>query len=447
MAIWPTVFAPVKTLRGFITVPGLISLAGVLVAMAMLWLDHQPIVENLIYGLIPVPLSPDAARGLLSAIAGSAMASLSLVYSTVLVVFTLAAGNIGPRLLQRFSQDSVSQVAVGILGATFLFSLIVLRAVSDAAVPHLSVTCALLLACFCVVLLLLFVNTAAKRVTIDEEIASIAETLESELRAAAQGADGLDPGAVVRPNQPDHVVLSTSSGYINTVGYEPLVSVMQDHDLSLDLLVRPGDYVLAGQPLAVLIGRQAERAERAVLRHVLIGRSRMPNGDLRFSVNLLVEIALRALSPGVNDTFTAIACADRLSSSLFEARAKGLIRGVWSDSGGAPRVVGPQAGIGELIDGAFSPLRRASATNILMMEHLIYALGRLGRGEGLSGEEAVRDQLELIRAEVANASVSAVDRRRMQRLIDSVLSDEVGRPLAEWRTPLSEGSDPALLEL
>ena len=101
--------APLRLLRGFITIPGGISLLGVALALAAAWFEPEA-----------GRYDEDATHTILSTLAAAAMTALSLIYSSVLIVFTLAAGNIAPRLLERFSQDRVNQIAVGALGALLL---------------------------------------------------------------------------------------------------------------------------------------------------------------------------------------------------------------------------------------------------------------------------------------------------------------------------------------
>ncbi len=422
-------WARLREFRGFITIPGILSLAGLVLAFATLSLDgiadhHFP--ET---ALEPLAISPPAARAVLMAVAGSAMTALSLVYSTVLVVFTLAAGNIGPRLLQRFNQDRISQVAVGTLGATFLYSLFVLRSIGDGPVPELALTVGLALAAASLVMLLIFVNAAARRVTIDEEIAAIGRTLDRELAAAVRGSDQLAGEDLIRPSGPARNLLSPNHGYVKQIALTKVAEAASRYRSYVDFRVAPGDYVIRGQPLAVIVGVRNDVFDHDLSKLVLLGPTRTPSGDLRFSINLLVEIGLRALSPGIDDTFTAVACVDRLSSALLRARIEGLATGIYTDAAGVPRVTAPNLGVDDLIRAGFQPLRHAARSNPLMTERVVMALGRLGCGVGLPGEDAVREQLNLMREENRRSDILKADKNRLETLIDSVLKDQVGRTL------------------
>ena len=231
------------------TVPGLISLGGVLLAIAMLLLDRT--ISQ--HGGLPYPeltaIPIGNARPILTTVAASSMAALSLVYSSVLVVFTLAAGNIGPRLLLRFARDRTNQIAVGTLGGTFLYSLIILRNQYDDIPVDISVNVALLLAALCVIMLLFFVNTAAKRVTIDEEVANIGNALDDELAKAIAANTPLDRENIVRPLGKEFTVASKGDGYINRIAFAEIARLASKNDAYVDFDVIPGNYVIKGQKL------------------------------------------------------------------------------------------------------------------------------------------------------------------------------------------------------
>lgn len=423
------ILSSLRVLRGFITVPGLISLWGMALAFFTLWLDQIIHLNGDRAFLTWMTVSPVAARLILSTVAGSSMAALSLVYSTVLVVFTLAAGNVAPRLLQRFSVDRVSQVAVGMLGATFLYSLIVMHALSGEVVPEISMTVAMVFAVSSVLMLLVFVNQAAKRVTVDEEIAAIARQLDGEISETIDRGGSLARENLVRPDGPGFVLTAAQSGYVDRIKFEELTGKAAKVHAFVDFAAMPGDYVMRGHRLAHIVGPESEWLKDVVRHSVLLGASRTPTGDLRFSINLLVEIALRALSPGVNDTFTAIACVDRLGSSLMPLRECGVAAGVYYDKSGAARVTVPTQEAGKLVTAAFDPLRRAASGNLLMIEHLVIALGRLGRGEEQFGEDEIRRQLDLIAKRIERSDLLDEDREMISSMIEAALA-EVGQPMA-----------------
>lgn len=399
-----------RPLQGFITVPGAVSLAGIVLSLITIWADNRFYDSGALIGV--KPFSAEVARAVLSTLAGAAMTALSLVYSIVLVVFTLAAGNIAPRLLDRFSDDRTNQIAVGALGALFLHSLLALAA-QDEKPAFLTVAVAIGLAVLSVLLLLLFVDKVARRVTIDEEISSIAAGLEASFKARGRNAASPRRAELVRPEGAEVALKAPISGYVTGIEHQGLVALAQEHQTYVDLLASPGDHLLKGDPLANIIGGDAaEAAERAV-GLIFIADRRTSEGDIRFSINLLIEIALRALSPGVNDSFTAIACINQLSATFAKAAETGVGDGVYCDKDGAARVAAPVESIGSLLSGAFAPLRRASRDNILVAESILAALGQLAPHLDADDQRAALREAELMRAEVRQSRALEADTEKM----------------------------------
>ncbi len=364
----------VGRISSFVTVPGVLTLGGIVAAFLTIWLDG--LLSR--YG-ITAPMahfSPEAARTILSTLSGVAMSALSLVYSTVLLVFTLAAGTIAPRLLERFSEDRMSHIAVGSLGALFLHSLISLAAVDEQAMLF-PVLWAILTACVSVITLLIFVHGVSRRVTIDEEIANISNDLDKQLSIAAVRSNNLSIADLVRPEGRDAPVRATSSGYINKVDFVALADAAAAHNGYVDFTRTVGDHVLKGDAIAVVVGTNPKALATEAEKLLVIAARRTPEEDVRFSADLLLEIALRALSPGVNDSFTAIACIDRYVASMASAAEAGLHSGVFCDEAGVARISAPRSEIADLIKLMFEPIRQASRGNLLMAEAIISALTRL----------------------------------------------------------------------
>lgn len=397
----------VGRISSFVTVPGILTIAGFGSALFCVWLDQLLAASGIEPPLSP--FTPDAARSILSTLSGVAMTALSLVYSTVLLVFTLAAGTIAPRLLERFSDDRMSHVAVGSLGALFLHALISLAAVDDEPML-IPVLWSIITASISVMTLLIFVHRVSRRVTIDEEIASISNDLDRQLRLSAQRSNSLPIKDLIRPEGPDAELRATASGYINRVDFHELAAAAAAHNGYIDFSATVGDHVLEGDVIALIIGPDPKPLRQEASDLLVIGSRRTPEEDVRFSADLLLEIALRALSPGVNDSFTAIACIDRYVASMASAVDAGLHSGVFCDVDGAARISAPRSEIADLIRLMFEPVRQASRGNLLVANAIISALRRLlPRLEGAAREETER-QLALTVKEVEAGAPVEEDR-------------------------------------
>ena len=416
-----TVRKMLRALRSFVTIPGLIGLTGILLAVAA----HLADLALNAQGPVALPdwfsVSMDTAETVLTVTAGAAISALVMVYSIVLLIYTMAASSIGPRLLQRFRDDRSNQVSVGTLSSTFLYCLTALWLIEPDGQAAVSAAVALVLAVLSVLLLLYFVNTVSRRVTIDQEAAEIATALDDQIRSALAVSSTVSSDRIVLPEGPEHWVEAGRAGYIDTIAGSLLAGRMAQVGGIAVFSVRPGDFVLEGQKIARVIGPEDDGSTSAVQAAAPVIDARDPVGDLRFSVNLLVEIALRALSPGVNDTFTAIGCVDRLSSSLTRAWRDGLSVGVFADKAGGYRVVYPTIEPELLFEDAMTPLRRAARGNGLMTQAMGRVLSRIAKAVPPEAREQIIGEMERLRADIDACGLPQHDCEALTMLLDKEL--------------------------
>ena len=417
-----------RGVRGFLTIPGAISLSGAGLAV----LAHMADASIHWAGAAGLPafliISLETGRSVLSATATAALSALVMIYSMVLLTYTMAASSIGPRLLQRFREDRTNQLSIGLMGATFLYCLIGLWLVREDTSIHLTAAGAVFLATSSILLLLYFVKTVSQRVTIDQEAAEIALALNREIDRALDGGAAVASDRVVLPEADEFAVLSESSGYVDTINGPEIARMASECAVVVVYRVRPGDFIMQGQVLAVILGSGAAALEAPVRAAAPLLTARDPVGDVRFSLNLLVEIALRALSPGVNDTFTAIGCVDHLSASLARARTRGLSVGVFTDASGAVRAVFPSIDADVLFGEAIPPLRRAARGNALMTDALIRALERMAVAAPKDQHDIHLKELQQIAEDLQECALSVQDqdqiRQRVEAAAERVLSGD-----------------------
>jgi uncharacterized membrane protein len=222
-----------------------------------------------------------------------------------------------------------------VLGAflgTFAYALVVLRTVRSveegAFVPHLGVTGAMVLALLCVGTLVWFVHHIATGINVETVIELVHEDLSAAISRLT--LDQLDPAPppASPPSDGGIPVVSRGGGYLRALDDGALADWAAEQDATLVLLVRPGDYVFPGSPVAELSpAARAEAAEEAVADALSLGTRQAATQDLEFAVRQLVEVAVRALSPGINDPFTAMAVLDRLGAVLCEVAPRHLVGG------------------------------------------------------------------------------------------------------------------------
>jgi uncharacterized membrane protein len=347
-------------------------------------------------GLITVPAwlntgGPDAARSILTAIAAAVITVVGVVFSITIVALTLASTQFGPRMLRNFIRDVGTQVTLGTFVATFVYCILALGSVSSPPaaefVPHVSVTVALALTLVDLGVLIYFIHHVAKSIQITEVISGIAGDLGRALRtvsdeaaeASASPTSALRAVSLVearrRLDEQGTEISATTSGYLQAIDHHRLVKIAAKCGAVVRIVHRPGHFVVKGRPLAIVWPPDAlADIERALQRAHIIGSNRTLAQDLQFAIDQLVEIAIRALSPAVNDTFTAITCIDWLGDAMCKLVSSGLPDGIYGDDFGEVRVIEVALSYDRVINRAFDKIRQAGrgmpAVGIRQLENL-----------------------------------------------------------------------------
>jgi uncharacterized membrane protein len=314
----------------------------------------------------------DAARQVLTAIAAAVITVVTLVFSITIVTLTLASTQFGPRMLRNFIRDRVTQLTLGSFVATFVYAILALVSIGPGAhgefVPHLSITVTMALVLLDVGLLVVFIDHIAKSIQLPQVIASIAGDLARAIDTdVALPAGGLKkagpslPEMLARLDEDSGLVRATSSGYLQYVSMSTLVAISSRRNAVIRLLHRPGHFVVEGEPLAnVWPATATPGVARALGGAHATGPHRTLTQDLSFAVDQLVEIAIRALSPAVNDTFTALACIDWLGDGLGKIAERWRPATVHRDTAGHVRVITVTISFPRLAERAHDKIRQAS---------------------------------------------------------------------------------------
>lgn len=360
----------------FWLIPALMVLAGVLLAVGLVSLDRSR--------LVPTALLDSAwlyngggtgARTLLGAVASSTIGVAGTVFSITIAALSLAAGQMGPRLLRNFTKDRGNQVTLGIYLATFSYALMVLRSVrtqeEGAFVPHVSLSFGILLAFVCVGTLVFFVNHMAGRINVDTVIELVSQDVTDALsRLGKDEAGPAPPSALVWR---DAIPISDPRrGYLQHLDDEGLADWAAEQEVQICLLARPGDYVFPGAPIA-LVTPAVKGADEAIQNATALGPQRVSAADLEFAMRQLVEVAVRALSPGINDPHTAMSVLERLGGALCEVVPLHLPTGVLI-RGGKPVLVVPSVNYDGLTDTMFHMIRQNAAGSVAVLIRLLEVL-------------------------------------------------------------------------
>lgn len=329
----------------------------------------------------------ETARDLLSTLASGMITMTSLVVSITVVVLTLAANQLGPRLVSRFMADNQIKAVLGLFIGTILYLLTLLRSLNgDLAadqVPHLAVTVGTGLAVMCLFALLVYVHKIARSIIADTVVHDVTKDLRHAIAAnlpepTDNGLDEADPAHEPGPGlAPERWLSADRSGYVQVIDYHALVKLAQREDVVLRLGIRPGHFVLPGGRHVAVLSAKAEELQEAIFGSIVIGAERSPAQDIEYAIRQLVEIAVRALSPGINDPFTAIAVIDQLGAALADIMALGTPEAVRRDQAGRVRVLADVAAFDGLIAAAFDQIRQAAQSHPAILIELADILGKL----------------------------------------------------------------------
>jgi len=335
------------------------------------------------------------ARNILSTVASSMITVTGVIFSITIVCLSLTAQQYGPRLLQNFLRDRGNQVVLGTVTATYLYCLLVLRTVNEVQgqsfVPHLSILCGLGLAVLCVGMLIYFIHNITISIQVSNVIANVSRDLsrtveklfpdknpqsttrrENELSTADILPEGFAEQA--RP------VICASVGYLQAIDHDGLLELAAENDLVLKCVHRVGEFLVPRSVLVEVWPGEAvddENLGKQINRHFITGRQRTRNQDLELLVNELVEIAGRALSPGINDPFTAMSCIDYLVLALCDLAQRTFPASGRRDKHGRVRIIDEPPSFRRLVDLSFDQIRQYGRTHMAVTLHLLGGIRRI----------------------------------------------------------------------
>jgi uncharacterized membrane protein len=389
--------------------------------------------------------SADAARQILTAIAAAIITVVGVVFSIVIVALTLTSTQFGPRMLRNFIRDRGTQLTLGTFVATFVYSILALGSVGQGAhgtfVPHISITVMLALMVVDLAVLIYFLHHIAVQIQLPQVIAGIAGDLAKaiELQAGdpSAGADARYAAMLIADmDGPGGEIAAPRSGYLQFIRHRTLVRMAAEVDAVIHLQYRPGHFLVQGYPYAtVWPASAAGQVARELARAHVTGPYRTLAQDVSFGVDQLVEICIRALSPAVNDTFTALTCIDWIGDSLWKVTGRWQPTRVYTDSSGAVRVIATQITYERLVQRSFEKVRQAGRGMPAVMIRQLDALAKITERATTPAElQVLLDQAAMI----DRLSQATVDEQRDR--------DDIGRAyqrVLETQNALPAGSPAA----
>lgn len=335
--------------------------------------------------------TPSSARSVLSTISGAMIGVAGTVFSITLVVLTLASSQLGPRLISNFMYDRLNQIVLGSYVASFIYCLIILNAIKEGGekvfIPSFSITLAILAALANIFLLVIFIHHTAVSIQADNVISKVSAVISSNISQLFPKTSGnetqenkeIDIARIMVKYQFQKVLLSESQGYLQYVDQDALLKLAEKINGVIELKYKPGEFIIKGSKVVKIFSLEKieENIHQKVFSNLITGKTRTQQQDAENTIHQVVEIASRALSPGVNDPFTAIACIDNLTSTLaYLTRVEFPSKYIFNEKEEL-RIISEVLTFEGMLDAAYNQIRQFATGSPSVLIRLMEALGEL----------------------------------------------------------------------
>lgn len=419
----------------FWLIPALIVAVGVVLAEVAVTLDRRGSLSESALTAWLYEGGEAGARTLLGAIAGSTIAVAATVFSITIATLTLASNQMGPRLLRNFVRDRGNQATLGIYLATFAYSLLVLRSVrgvdEHAFVPHFAISGGVVLALGCVTMLIFFVNHIANRINAETVIDLVYQDLRRSVRQLTTETPSPEEQCEVNRNRrwsDGESITDTRDGFIQQLDDTAIADWASENGVSIRLFARVGSFVFPGAPIAIVAPPNSQ-ATQVVRGAMALGATPTASMDLEFAVTQLTDIAVRALSPGINDPNTAIRVVDRLGAALCTLADRHLPSGTFM-RGGRLVYERDRTDYAGLTDAMFHPIRQNAGRSAAVFIHMAEVLIAVARCERSNLRRAsIMRHAERVQEDGMSAIPNAADRNDLAARL-AMLREIVERPAA-----------------
>ncbi len=411
----------------FWPVPLLVVFLCLALAQVCLLLDqnYEPIFRN-----FAGERSADGMRTLLSTAASGLITLAALVFSTTLVALTLASSQFGPRLLHDFIRAKPNQITLGLLLGTFLYCLVVLRSIDGGALSELSTLVGFILTLLSIGVFLFFVHQLVHSLQAENVVKAVARRLYNKIEQTFPEKMANDGEEEEAENERqtwseldnEKQIISSCDGYLQFIDEEALLELATDFDLRGRVLVKPGHLLMRG---AVIIAYErsddlSDDQQKKLNGCFLFGEERTPEQDFEFEIRQLVEIGLRALSPGINDPFTAIHCIDLLAVALGRIARRGTKENCLYDDDGKLRLRLRPTSFQNLLDTAFLQIRHDGASRPDICLRIFEALQQiLGQATADGQIEYLQEFAQRLQEESLRKCESSYDRSCLEKAYES----------------------------
>jgi len=368
-------------------VPVIIIVGAIFFAILILSIDGNLALKNEGIKRFFFIGSSASARSVLSTISGAMIGVAGTVFSVTLVALTLASSQFGPRLIRNFMYVRLNQVVLGTYISTYIYCLIVLNTIKDTEdykfIPSLSILFSILFAVMNIVLLIIFIHRIAISIQADHVISEISVSIGKEVKKLFPETEDDEQEEPIIVDLKEETAIyrneisipATQYGYVQYVDIDALLQLATESKSLIKLNCRPGSYIVKGIDLGTLYYHEIEEdILEKIQKQFILGSARTSQQDIELSIHQMVEIAVRALSPGVNDPYTAISCIDNLTSTLCYLSTKKFPPSYRFDDEENLRVITNAYDFELVTDVAFNQIRLYSAGNTAVVLKLMDGL-------------------------------------------------------------------------
>jgi len=352
------------------TIPALLSISAVLLAQFALWADQKYPGPTLPFLSWFENSSPAGTRAFLATIATSMLAIAGVSFSSIMVTMALASQQFGPRLLRNFIKDKFSQTVLGTLIGTFVYCIFVIRRVQTTEeglfVPQLSTFVALILALLSLATFIRFIHHIISVIQAEEVVSDAYDVLETTIDTVFPDLGDDNQEHRIPGNELTGWFINCGkTGYVQAVDMKGLVKVAREFGVILATNVSSGHFVSENQAVLRVVESpdsfdEEIKLTKKVQKCFFIGPVGTPEQDFEYGIRQLVEVALRALSPGINDPFTAMNCIDYLGAGLQSAFARPLPGSIHRDTDGNIRLFSWRNSYRGLVEASVNQIRQES---------------------------------------------------------------------------------------
>jgi uncharacterized membrane protein len=419
----------------FLFIPAVMALGAMLLAWSMYWLDGQIPNEVLNTSRFIVSGSVSELRGYLFGMATAVLTTAGVVFTLLTLPLSTVAAQYGSRLLRIFLGDRTTQFVLGIFVATFAYCIFSAMAIPPAEVqpegPQITVTIGLylLVASFaCLILLIQHISMMlqAPNIAAAAGVELLEVVREANLSDSSASGNQRPTGKTPTDSLTEadaHPVCANITGYIQYVDPAVILPLAEKKDLVIHIMPKPGAFVRTGMVLAFVwpADRVDEELDNEIRNTFHLGNQRTPTQDIEYAVNQLTEMAVRAMSPAINDPFTAMTCLDYIGEGLALFARQGAISPNIYDSRGQLRLVFDPVTFDELLSAAFDMLRHASADNASVLLHMLEIINLISQEtKSPDARQKLLRHVTLIEVESQAGSLVEEDRQSIHQTSEAL---------------------------